>query len=789
MAKFNIEIDDNSAAEFDSGNIPGPLMLQLNPTTGDFSPTLGGGKRLITGGAAWSGTGFDYNVSYLTFTFDGTPLSAAPDTVTIAPGGTSGDRVDAIVVDVLGNITIIQGQEAEAPVTPEIPNEQLLLQFILVTIGSTTPDITQEFIYKENIEWATSYSGSGIANFANTVPTPFEATVCATTSVLSGLSLNTDYTRSAPLSLTPYSFLVLRVYLPNAVSSGVVIKAQFKIGAGITGSSADLFNYGLSRTTIASWQLVTVPLSAFGSITGTITGLNITIETPINKKVKSILVDFDYINLQSGLPAPTFGSCCPSNTWGIYDSIGNFTGYSTLATAMISATAGTTIHLMGNTTETITTSNLLKDGVNINLRGHTYTVDTAIDGISALTDIQGRTILSVTSRIYDGQILRTNSATSSYGCSFINQNSNITFEGVLIESTLGTATLVSCTMRGGIHKGYENGLRIIAKVNGKTISNAVGICTNPIKGQPIFLSGAYSGELVNCLGINYGKGHGIVSIGNGYDIIKCVGLQQGDGYGDGIVITGGKGSLISSVGKNMVGATGGTGGCGISAQCYKIVGCQGISNSIGGYGIIHASPSMDNCEARNEYGTGCLMNQDNSIIANSTITGELGLSSVGAISDIINCTIYGKGPTGQGINVPGDSIDIRNSTIYSEGLDYAVAAGPGTVLKMANCTVKSSSGCISVESTALISNCTLSPLDEDGFHSISLAPFPNIAFITNNTFITNNAGNFALGLTGGTGSTGTVYYSANTSVSGLMAVSGITQGIGTTGDSQGNLSY
>jgi hypothetical protein len=788
MAKFNIEIDDNSAADFDFGNILGPIMLQVDPTTGTFSPSVGGGKRLISGGASWSGTLFDYDVTYLTYTFTGTPLSANPTTLTIAPGGTDGDRVDAIVVDEFGNVSIIQGQEAESPVTPEIPNEQLLVQFILVNQDSTTPDIIQEFIYLENVEWTTSYSGNGTANFANTVPTPFEATVCATTSTISGLSLKTDYTRSAPLSLTPYSFLVLRVYLPQAVSSGVVLKTQFKIGAGITGSYADLFNYGLNRTTINTWQLVTVPLSAFGSITGAITGLNITIETPMFAKgPKSVLVDFDYINLQSGLAAPTQGGCCPSNTWGIYDSIGNFTGYPTLATAMISATAGTTIHLMGNTTETITTSNILRDGVNINLRGHTYTVDTAVDGISALADSLKR---PVTSRIYDGRILRTNFGGVSYGCSFTHQNSNITFEGVLVESTLGTATHVQCIMRGGIHKGYNVGLSISAKANGRSISNAVGLLSSGTsRGSAISLIGDFNGELVNCLGINYAKGQGILATTTNYDIIKCVGIQQGgDLNGNGIVISTSIGSLISSVGKNMSIGTGK--GAGINANCYKIVGCQGRSSIDGGYGIVHAGSYMDNCEGYSENGYGCLTIEDISVISNSTMTGQLGLLVSGANTSINNCTIKGIGASGQAVNVPGDSVNIKNSSIYSEGRSfYSIELGAGNAATISNCSIESQGGCISVESTALISNCTLSPLDEDGFHSISLAPFPNIAFVTNNTFITNNGGNFALGLTGGTGSTGTVYYSANTSVNGLMAVSGISQMIGTTGDSQGNLSY
>jgi hypothetical protein len=74
-----------------------------------------------------------------------------------------------------------------------------------------------------------------------------------------------------------------------------------------------------------------------------------------------------------------------SGIWGIADSLGIYTFYSTIALANAAASAGDTIVLFTNVTETSAVTWNLVNGVNINLNGHTYTLDNA-GAIAAITD-------------------------------------------------------------------------------------------------------------------------------------------------------------------------------------------------------------------------------------------------------------------------------------------------------------------------------------------------------------------------------------------------------------------
>ena len=60
---------------------------------------------------------------------------------------------------------------------------------------------------------------------------------------------------------------------------------------------------------------------------------------------------------------------------GIPDGAGWYTFYASLDTAMTAAVSGDTIVFFDDYTETATGNIALKDGVDINLNGHTYTFD------------------------------------------------------------------------------------------------------------------------------------------------------------------------------------------------------------------------------------------------------------------------------------------------------------------------------------------------------------------------------------------------------------------------------
>ena len=84
-------------------------------------------KYLISGGASWSGTGLVYDVTTLEYYFNVNKITA-PTQVTLDASDPVNNRLDAIVVDESGVISVITGTAASSPITPPIPENQLLVQ-------------------------------------------------------------------------------------------------------------------------------------------------------------------------------------------------------------------------------------------------------------------------------------------------------------------------------------------------------------------------------------------------------------------------------------------------------------------------------------------------------------------------------------------------------------------------------------------------------------------------------------------------------------------------------------
>ena len=91
-----------------------------------------------------------------------------------------------------------------------------------------------------------------------------------------------------------------------------------------------------------------------------------------------------------------------SGIWGIADNTGAMTYYATYAEARAVAVSGDTIQMLTNVEETSATEVILKDGVNINLNGYTYTLNVATTE-NAVTD----NAVAVTCTISNGTIKRT----------------------------------------------------------------------------------------------------------------------------------------------------------------------------------------------------------------------------------------------------------------------------------------------------------------------------------------------------------------------------------------------
>ena len=280
------------------------------------------------------------------------------------------------------------------------------------------------------------------------------------------------------------------------------------------------------------------------------------------------------------------GISAASGIFGIADASGSYTYYSDFNSALTAASSGDTVEVFADVTETTATQVILKDGVNINFNGHTYTLDN-IGNEHALTDnnvaVNCTLMNGIVKRINgpasnaNGLTLKQENASSKYRCytmQFINDN--------------GTATRHDGVLEGGY---YEGGLYGVYQIfSSKTYDvtafsqTGVGIYANSriynSKGHSnasYGIQGAANVRMYGCLGSSTAA-EGLYGL-NSHMIMDCTGESSAL---DGIYFAG------TSRGVNCSGYSTARYGIrnsnGSSARAYN---CKGYSTA--NYGFINSS--------------------------------------------------------------------------------------------------------------------------------------------------------------------------------------------------------
>jgi hypothetical protein len=267
-------------------------------------------------------------------------------------------------------------------------------------------------------------------------------------------------------------------------------------------------------------------------------------------------------NTNVGITAiPFFEVATPSGVFGIANTSGVYTYYDTLTLAMAAATAGQTIEMFADITESSVTAITLKNGVNINGNGHTYNYTAATgncfidNGVAVVCTINNLNI-SRTSHTSGSVLVMTNSST------------NIDYPGskFYLTSTSGTDYVASLA---GTHRNlWVKGIG--ASLNGITggiITNCYGEVTGGGKG----LNGYYS-TFINCQGKSVsGRGIYLAEVGG---LINCFGTSTSS-YG--IEIEGNDTTFNGAFCSNSVGIS--TSSIGIRSRNGKFINCTGRSSS------------------------------------------------------------------------------------------------------------------------------------------------------------------------------------------------------------------
>lgn len=279
--------------------------ITLNTSGNDIEITANftqEGKYMISGGITWSGTGLTYDVSFLNYFFNGNK-TANPTQVTLAASDPTNNRFDAIVVDEAGTVTAITGTASANPEVPAIPEDQLQVTIILVAAGSTTPTIASEEIYMDDptTDWTfstyTTGTPTGSINFAGT-SSPKQGTECIEAST--DARLGARFVRDTSFDAFQYTMLQVWVrFTGTAVATNKSLNVRFENSAGaLVANTVNLFSYGLQRGVLNTWQLVVVPITAFGALPATVKGLKMIMGGGTVGVVRQW--DIDYMILTNG---------------------------------------------------------------------------------------------------------------------------------------------------------------------------------------------------------------------------------------------------------------------------------------------------------------------------------------------------------------------------------------------------------------------------------------------------------------------------------------------------------
>jgi hypothetical protein len=377
---------------------------------------------------------------------------------------------------------------------------------------------------------------------------------------------------------------------------------------------------------------------------------------------------------------------------GIADSTGSYTFYNTYAAAITAAVSGQTIEQFADIVETSAVTINLKNGVNINGNGHTYTLSNS----------------------------GTNSSLSDNGVAVICDISNITIKrsGAAASTSNSAALLVSAASKlTGDAYFYNTGCSIIvtnasAELNGFkaiTTSNYHGVSSNGILKNIYAESYSYdyhyaiysTGTALNCHALGFGLYH--AAFYNGGIANGCSGTVTG-GFGSGFVNTG---TATNCSGKSI-------GAYGFSSS-GSAINCTGVATSGTGFGFNGSGNILEKCSGYSSSGYGFSGYGSRLIDCTGVSLSNIGLTVLNgndSQAGCINCTGVSYGSIGMSCNFSPNNFGVVNPraiSYYNNAAGHALQIGSygNTVVSGYFAVANSSANCInsgSVISTKIAKN-------------------------------------------------------------------------------------
>ena len=381
-----------------------------------------------------------------------------------------------------------------------------------------------------------------------------------------------------------------------------------------------------------------------------------------------------------------------TGVWGIADSAGVYTFYSTLTLAMAAAVTGETIEMFADVTETGAVTIILKDGVTINGNGHTYTFTT--DGTQVFRTSDA---ISTTSTILNLNIVCTSTSTNLYLGTY--SSGALIFTGSVFRNTssgICLSNFANSNVEVIDFKGFSNTGRCIqwgSSPNAGRLRNSYAYSASEIA-----FIGIVS-RVENCIFVS---GTSIGLYIQGGTASDCIGVSSGS-YG------------IQTIGGLLNNCKGySTANVGLYAVYSNIYSCFGYSTASIGINLDNQPTNAYNCLGYSavNYGIASSSNfagaQKN--IYNCTAISDANIAMLlafGINNNAINCTVISKwnNAGGHGIRVTGANNQILQCAIeVTNASANAINATTALTTMYANNSFKGSTTPINVNITQGVTN-------------------------------------------------------------------------------------
>ena len=373
-----------------------------------------------------------------------------------------------------------------------------------------------------------------------------------------------------------------------------------------------------------------------------------------------------------------YATYAPQNgRFGITNSNGAYTYYATLSSAMTAAVAGQTIEMFADVIEAGVVPIALKQGVDINGNGHTYTYTNSA-GVMFTYILTGG-VINTTINILNLNIVRTNAASTGAAIfgSFTNPSGtsattlNFINSTVTYTATSGTTPIVDAL--NVLHIVTVNGLTCTSNGSGTAVlCSSANFCTITCNGASV----GYRGTTISNSRINTTSGSAVELSTAISCTIRCttsgVGVREGDATDT--TITTNTGNCMES--GNVI-AQGFANRCNVSSTsgiCYRRVITTNCTGSTGANAVVDHWFNYNNNTAKF---------RRNYFVCNSTVPAVI--NGTGGDFELLDSTIIQNG-TGSGVRLTSTvNQDIINCTfIMANAAANCITATASTNARLIN---------------------------------------------------------------------------------------------------------